>query len=93
MAMTNALVDNMVSKANERNRLLDECARLGKENAELRLALAEARRWIGDGECSDGLARSYWTPEYVSAVGIIDAALETHNVKVRRGPTTEGETK
>ena len=42
-------------------------------------ALTEARRWIGDGECSDGLAREYWTPEYRAAVDRIDAAIA--NVK------------
>lgn len=42
---------------------------------ELLAALIEARRWIGDGECSDGLSRECWTPEYIKAVDGIDAAI------------------
>ena len=42
---------------------------------ELLAALIEARRWIGDGECSDGMAREYWTPEYAKAVDGIDATI------------------
>ena len=38
-------------------------------------ALIEARRWVGDGECSDGLAREHWTPGYRAAVDRIDAAI------------------
>ena len=41
----------------------------------LRAALTEARRWIGDGELSDGLHHDYWTPEYRAAVAMVDAAL------------------
>lgn len=41
----------------------------------LRAALTEARRWIGDGEFSDGLHHDYWTPEYRAAVAMVDAAL------------------
>lgn len=38
-------------------------------------ALEESRRWIGDGECSEGLHRDLWTPEYRAAVDQVDAAL------------------
>lgn len=38
-------------------------------------ALHEARKWIGDGEYSDGLAREHWTPEYAALVDKVDAAL------------------
>ena len=41
----------------------------------LRAALTEARRWIGDGECADGLGRDAWTPEYAAAVAMVDEAL------------------
>ena len=46
-----------------------------RQRDELLAALKEARRWIGDGECSDGLAREHWTPEYRAAVDRIDAAI------------------
>lgn len=42
---------------------------------ELLAALKEARRWIGDGECSDDLAREHWTPEYRAAVDRVDATI------------------
>ena len=41
----------------------------------LRAALVEARRWIGDGDLSDGLHRDHWTPQYRAAVDMIDAVL------------------
>lgn len=44
--------------------------------ARLEGVLIEARRWIGDGECGDGLHRDYWTVEYKHAVDLVDAALE-----------------
>lgn len=50
-------------------------AQADKERDELLAALKEARRWIGDGECSDGLAREHWTQEYRAAVDRIDAAI------------------
>lgn len=46
-----------------------------RQRDELLAALKEARRWIGDGECSDGLAREHWTQEYRAAVDRIDAAI------------------
>lgn len=51
---------------------LSECA---DEIERLRAALTEARRWMGDGEFSDGLHHDYWTPEYRAAVAMVDAAL------------------
>lgn len=42
---------------------------------ELLAALRDARRWIGDGDLSDGLSREHWTPEYIKAVDSIDAAI------------------
>jgi len=42
----------------------------------LRAALTEARRWIGDGDLSDGLAAEHWTPFYRAAVEMVDAALK-----------------
>ncbi len=32
-------------------------------------------RWIGDGECADGIPREFWTPEYIKAVDGTDAAI------------------
>lgn len=52
-----------------------EKSRLMRQRDELLAALKEARRWIGDGECSDGLAREHWTPEYLMAVDGIDTAI------------------
>jgi hypothetical protein len=49
--------------------------------AQLEAALREARRWIGDGECSDGLDRGHWTPEYAAAVDLVDAALGSAKIK------------
>lgn len=46
-----------------------------RENEKLRNALIEARRWIGDGECSDGLPREYWTKEFSDAVDLVDSVL------------------
>lgn len=45
------------------------------ERDELLSALKEARRWIGDGECADGIPREFWTPEYIKAVDGTDAAI------------------
>lgn len=42
---------------------------------DLREALIEARRWIGDGDLGDGLHRDIWTPRYREAIDMIDAAL------------------
>ena len=52
-----------------------EVRELEADNERLRAALTEARRWIGDGEFSDGLHHDYWTPEYRAAVALVDAAL------------------
>jgi gamma-glutamyltranspeptidase len=38
-------------------------------------ALTEARRWIGDGDLSDGMHRSIWTTAYAAAVDKADAAI------------------
>jgi hypothetical protein len=38
-------------------------------------ALREARRWIGDGDMSDGMDRSIWTPAYAAVVDQVDAAI------------------
>jgi hypothetical protein len=38
-------------------------------------ALREARRWIGDGDLSDGMHSDTWTPRYAAAIAMIDAAL------------------
>lgn len=43
--------------------------------AELIGALREARRWIGDGDMSDGMHRSIWTPAYAAVVDQVDVAL------------------
>ena len=47
----------------------------------LERALIEARRWIGDGDCSDGLSREYWTHAFADVVALVDAALKTPNAK------------
>lgn len=39
--------------------------------------LREARKWIGDGQFSDGLAREHWTPKYAAVVNLVDATLAT----------------
>lgn len=44
---------------------------------ELLEALKEARRWIGDGDMSDGMAREIWTPKYAAAVDMVDAAISS----------------
>lgn len=51
------------------------CARYVK----LLTALREARRWIGDGDLSDYIAREIWTPEYAAVVDMVDAALNSSN--------------
>lgn len=61
--------------------------RAGEEDR-LRDALTEARRWIGDGDLSDGLAREYWTPEYAAAVDLVDVALTPNALAV--GPDAAG---
>lgn len=40
-------------------------------------ALREARKWIGDGNHSDGLARDHWTQEYKDVVDLVDRTLAT----------------
>jgi hypothetical protein len=50
-------------------------ARLISAAPDLLEALKEARRWIGDSECSDGLSRDYWTHEYIVAVDRVDSAI------------------
>lgn len=52
----------------------------------LERALIEARRWIGDGDCSDGLSREYWTHAFADVVALVDAALKTPNVEHNRRP-------
>lgn len=42
---------------------------------QLEATLREARKWIGDGEFSDGLHRDHWTPMYATVVDLVDAAL------------------
>jgi hypothetical protein len=59
----------------------DLAARRFTEHERLRSALEEARRWIGDGEFSDGLHREHWTPNYCAVVDMVDAAL-TPNAKL-----------
>jgi hypothetical protein len=44
---------------------------------ELLAALKESRRWIGDGDLSDGMSRETWTPKYTVAVALIDKAIAT----------------
>lgn len=51
-------------------------AAVERQRAErLLAALAEARRWLGDGDLADGIAREIWTPRYAQAVASIDATL------------------
>lgn len=52
-----------------------EIERLRMNAKRWRVALVEARRWIGDGDLGDGMHRSIWTPRYAAAVDLIDAAL------------------
>lgn len=47
----------------------------------LEAALQEARKWIGDGEFSDGLDRGHWTPEYAAVVDLIDRTLPQSETK------------
>jgi hypothetical protein len=46
-----------------------------QRNRALEAALREARKWIGDGEHSDGLARGHWTPEYAAVVDLVNRTL------------------
>jgi len=55
--------------------IAQDCERAANEIGKLRAALVEARRWIGDGDLSDGLSKEYWTAEYAAAVSMVDAAL------------------
>lgn len=48
---------------------------------ELEATLREARKWIGDGEFSDGLHRDRWTPMYATVVDLVDAALRVSEPK------------
>jgi hypothetical protein len=52
-----------------------EIRRIMAERDAARSALREARKWIGDGEFSDGLAREHWTPAYAAVVDMVDVAL------------------
>ena len=63
--LTGATYEHLVS---ERDELASRVTKLAK-------ALTEARRWIGDGECSDGLPREYWTGDHTAVVELVDAAL------------------
>ena len=84
--------DELVSRVRElESEVLDQC-RLNGMGAERELALmnqvteltracTEARRWIGDGECSDGLPREYWTGDHSAAIELVDAALSAANHK------------
>lgn len=56
-------------------RLLNIFEGLIRERDELMEALKEARRWIGDGDMSDGMDRSIWTPKYAAVVDLVDAAI------------------
>lgn len=55
--------------------VVSERDELASRVTKLTKALTEARRWIGDGECSDGLPREYWTGDHTAAVELVDAAL------------------
>jgi len=47
------------------------------ERDALKAALREARRWIGDGDMSDGMSREIWTRAYAAVVDLVDTALTT----------------
>lgn len=70
-------VDTKLLEANPApfSELRAERDELASRVRELTKALTEARRWIGDGECSDGLPREYWTGDHTAAVELVDAAL------------------
>lgn len=55
----------------------DFARELERENARLREALAELRRWVGDGDCSDdaGIWPGFATTAYKEAVKKADDAL------------------
>lgn len=56
----------------------DKIVRQRDEIERLRAALVEARRWIGDGDCSaDAGMKSYWTDKYSGAIKMVDEALDT----------------
>jgi hypothetical protein len=37
--------------------------------------LIEVRKWIGDGEYSDGLHRDHWTPAYREVIDVVDKVI------------------
>jgi hypothetical protein len=62
----------LAAKTNEE---VEANARLIAAAPELLSALKEARRWIGDGDLSDGMEREIWTQKYAAAVDLVDAAI------------------
>ena len=61
--------------ADENKALGTRCEQQAAEIERLRELLTEARRWIGDGDQSEGLDRQFWTPEHAAVVDMMDAAL------------------
>jgi hypothetical protein len=59
--------------------------KLNAENARLRAALTEIRRWVADGDCSDdaGIWPGYATTAYKDAVRMVDNALSTSGDKAQ----------
>jgi len=53
----------------------EELDTLAEQRDELLAALKDARKWIGDGDKSEGLDRRFWTTEYGDLVDKIDAVI------------------
>ncbi len=67
--------------ANEMAEHIAECehhpmGKMIKELALSRITLVEVRKWIGDGEHSEGLHREHWTPEYRAVVDAVDYVIQ-----------------
>lgn len=69
------LMAHLIGCDERAHRQVKEADSIRAVNAELMEALEEARRWIGDGDMGDGMAREIWTPKYAAAVDMVDAAI------------------
>lgn len=65
-----------------------QLAAMTAERDALRAALVECRRWLWNGDLSDGLDIGHWTDKYKRAHDMVEAALGSATVQ-----PTEGQTK